>query len=76
MFARGILTYEVMSRAVNAEHKTFLDRPSKNETIARRPKEESFFAYASENSSMPPTQVTRALLSGPRLETSYNAVSL
>ena len=28
VFARGRLIYEVMSRAVDAEHKTFLERPS------------------------------------------------
>jgi hypothetical protein len=87
MFARGGLIYEVMSRAVDAEHKTFLERPRsdiKRELFISRPraaekKNESetlqerddgsthegsnLFAYASEKSSMPPTQVTRALLS-------------
>jgi hypothetical protein len=28
VFARGSLIYEVMGRAVDAEHKTFLERPS------------------------------------------------
>ena len=30
MFARGSLIYEVMSRAVDAEHKALLERPSRD----------------------------------------------
>jgi len=41
MFARGGLIYEVMSRAVDAEHKTFLERPRsdiKRELFISRPR--------------------------------------
>lgn len=87
MLARGSLIYEVMSRVVDAEHKTFLERPSsdiKCKLFISRPRAagrtkgvktlqerddgsthdgSNLFAYSSENSSTPPTQVTRELLS-------------